>query len=405
MSQITITDSQIKITRKILFGLFGTKEDIIDLAKVDYIVPRKGLVLKQYILIGERNGNLHKLRLEDAEIEKILASCKKLYAPFVKNLDQAVFCEDGLDALKQGSIAKINQNTLWITDDYAVHVPKRRILGFDDSPVSIEIKNIRFFVTQSRKKYVVVPAGFKLYFGTPTDQTYFDLPQKSLAKEINQRLIDNGAPLHDDAAETFKDTFWLGKLLKPFSFFKHEEIGLSESGIIYKYRKGTKLENIYLPYDKLYLMNLRKGLIHSNKIEIYGEQNIITKLQFSNSVITELKEKLKDKNMIDAFSSIRPTMWLGLIKRPFSKRKLFVCDDKLVFTDRKTKKLVAINFKDISNICWKKKKFYYFVGYLFLTGHTKNIRDDQDSEGVEIAMPKSGTPQKRGKKCRNKMLL
>lgn len=360
----------------------------INLASVDFIVPRKGWILKQYIFIGDRQGNWSKIRLDNNELQQVLSACKQHGAPVMRNIGNVMACEDGVGAMANGSPVRIQKNVLWLTDDYVVYVPKRKILGIDDHPVPIAINDVRFSATNPLKKFGIFPAGYGTYFGTPSRQAVFKHPQKEDASALNRHLTECGSPIGQKASAIFKDSFWLGKLLKPFSFRKHEEIGLTDDGVIYKFKKGNKIDNIYLPFDKINYIDLKKGLFHSNYIRIYGEQNILTHLQFSNSVIKQLKEIMKGRQIDEADVVVRPSFMFGLFRRPFARRTIFIVGDKLVFTDTKAKEVVALSADDITNVCWKKKRFFYFVGYLFVFGIPENIRRDQITAEQMFAIPK-----------------
>lgn len=360
----------------------------VKLADVDFIVPRKGWILKQYIFIGNRQGNFYKIRLDDNELQQVLQACRTYNAPMMENLGHVISCGNNVGPLAQGQTIRIHKNALWLTDDYVIFVPKRKILGFDSYPTSIEINNVRFSATSPVKKFGFFPAGYGTYFGTPDAQAVFKHPQKEDSEVLNRHLTKYGSPIGEETSVTFKDKFWLGKLLRPFAFRKHEEISLTDNAIIYKFKKGSKIDNIYLPLDKINYIDLKKGFIHSNYIRIYGEQNIMTHLQFSNQAIKQLKEIMKERHVEDAEAVIRPSFMFGLFRRPFARRSIFVLEDKIMFTDTKAKEVIALNAADITDICWKKKRFFYLVGYLFVFGIPENIRRDQHTEAQMFAIPK-----------------
>ncbi len=377
MSKFTIND-----------GILKTKQGSIALSDVDYLVPRKGLLLGQYIFIGSRNGSYVKVRVSDKEIERILSELKAVNAPIAYNFDNLIEFNEAVGALKSGKSKRMNSNNAWLTDDVVIYVPDRRILATDSNPVCISVKDVVFSTTERVLKFGFLPSGYRTYFGSAHDQAFFYHPEQAHGDKLNQHLIDNGSVIGTEASETFNDCFWLGKLFSPFKFRKHEEIGFSDDAIIYKYKKGSSVETVYLPYDQISYLDIEKGFFHSNYISIFGQQNIMTHLQFSNKAIKAIKKILIDKHIPAASKIIRPRMMLGLLPNPFAKRTLAVFSDKLIFTDSKAKTGITLPIDQIDYIVWKKKYFFYFVGYLFVSGGISNIRRDQSGGSETIGMPK-----------------
>lgn len=140
---------------------------------------------------------------------------------------------------------------------------------------------------------------------------------------------------------------------------------------------------------------MRTGTFHSNKIQIWGQQNIITHLEFSNEAIKALKEILIQKAIPVAEKIIRPRTLFGLFPNPFAKRTLAVFSDKLVFSDTKSKSGITLPIENVEAIVWRKKLPFYLIGYLFVDGEIENIRMDQSGGGETIEMPKIWFSQKK----------
>lgn len=370
-------------------GTLTTKVGTIRLDEVDYIVPRKGWLLKQYVFIGSRFGRVIKIRATNTDIEHIISELKSSNAPVMDNLDKLMEFDKATESLRNGKNKRISKNSVWLTNDYVIYVPKRKILGIDENPECIEIQNVRFSRTVQKKHFGIIPGGYLTYFGSATDQAFFRHPDKGHGEKIKEHLIDNGSVIGTQADVVYKDCFWLGKLKTPLKFFIHEEIGISDDAVIYKYKRGKNEDNIYLPFENIHYIDMEKGLFHSNYIRICGEQNIITRLEFKNKAIEAIKAILIEKAIPVADKIIQPTTFLGLIRNPFAKRTLAIVGERIIYSDSKAKVGVTYRLEQVDSIVWKKKFFLYFVGYLFIEGCYENIRQDQvSSESHQICMPK-----------------
>lgn len=357
--------------------LFWKKSGSIKLNEVDYVVPRQGWILSHYIHIGKRNGEAHKVRISKKLTSTVLEQAQCQGAPLGVNLDNVIEFDNSTSDIKSNNPKAFNKNNLWLTEDVVIYVPKRKILSSDDSPVCIPINDVRFSTTYPQKKWKIIPNGHGTYFGTPSHQAVFLHPKIEHSDRLLNHMKERGAKIGMKSDNEFKDTFWFGKIFKPLLFLRKETIGFNKEGVLYTFKKGKKTETIFLPYDGIKYANLKKGFFHSNNIEIIGEQNIFTHLQFSNKAIKLIKEELATKNIKQAKLILNPRMILGLFRNPLANRSLAVTDDMVTYTDKKTKNVVVFNFDEINDIAWKKKYFFYFVGYLFIEGSANNFRRDQ----------------------------
>ena len=370
-------------------SFFSKKNYEIRLDEVDFIVPRKGWILPHYIHIGNRKGEFYKIRVDKNFTKKLLEVVHNLNAPIKDNLDKVMEFDDSTESLKTFNPKAINKNSLWLLDEYVIYVPERFVLARDASPVCIPINDVRFSTTSPATKWKIIPDGHQTYFGTPQYQAVFKHPKVDHSNKIVDYLKGKGAKIGMESDTEFKDTFWLGKLLKPLLFRRKETIGFNKEGIIYTFKKGKQSETIFLPFEGVKYATLKKGLFRSHHIAIVGEQNIFTKLQFPNEAIQMIKDELDTKNVKQASLIVRPRMMLGLVNNPLAKRSFALLDDKIIFTDKKAKDATVFNFDEVHDIAWKKKYPFFFVGYLFIQGSATNFRKDQaDLTDSLLILPK-----------------
>ena len=252
MSSFTISD-----------GVLLTKAGKIRLDEIDYIIPRKG-ILKKYAFIGSRSGMYVKIKVTDADIEHILSESKAANAPMWNNWENLIEFDNATGTLKSGKRKNISKNCVVLTEERVIYIPKRKLFALDDNPVCVRIGDVVFSNTTQNTLLGFIPIGYRTYFGTSLEQAVFIHPRKDHGELLNAHLIDNGSAIGTTADITFKDTFWLGKLKSPLKFFIHEEIGLTEDAIIYKFKRGKNADTIYLPFDRIHYINIKPGLFHSN---------------------------------------------------------------------------------------------------------------------------------------------
>ena len=364
------------------------RKRIIDLNEIDYIILRKGKILGYYLLFGTFSGDIHKILMTEETAKNVFDICKAGNYPFIDNLAKTVDIEGQKDQLLDRQLVLLQKNHIIKGDGFVYYIPDRKN---GNVGTRLDAEEIIFYTTQPKKNLWIFPGKKgQIYFGGRSEQIYFEFRDKGQIDEIKEHIISHNAPIGQEADKSFADTFWLGKLLRPMKFFHHEEIGLTDDAIIYKYRKGKgkKQDNIYLPFDKITFVSLKKGWLHSNSIIIFGEQNIETKLQFSNSVISLLKETIKKEEARE----VRPTMWFGLLPKPFAKQLLYILySGTLVYWDKKKKRTHHIPYENVTDIAWKKKHWYYLIGYLFIAGDSvENIREDQDNKNssLDVKIPR-----------------
>ena len=369
-------------------GVLLTKAGKIRLDEIDYIIPRKG-ILNNYAFIGSRSGIYVKLKVSNADIEQILSESKAAKAPMWNNWENIIEFDNAIETLKSGKRKNISKNCVIMTEERVIYIPKRRFWASDYNPVCVRIGDVVFSNTTQNTLFGFIPTGYRTYFGTSLEQAVFVHPSKDHGERLNTHLINNGSAIGTTADITFKDTFWFGKLKSPLKFFIHEEIGLTQDAIIYKFKRGKNTDTIYLPFDRIHYINIKPGLFRSNGIIICGEQNIITHLQFKNKDIAMIKGALVDLAIPFAERIIRPTYMMGLFTNPFAKRSLAVVGDRLIYTDAKAKKSISYCLHQVDDLVWKKKFFFYFFGYLFISGAEQNIRQDQVGvDSLRFCIPK-----------------
>ena len=207
------------------------------------------------------------------------------------------------------------------------------------------------------------------------------------AKHLEEHLKKNGSKIGVEEQMRYNNAKWIGNLIKPSLWTLQESIGFANDGVVFESRKGGKRERLFLPFSEINYVLAKKNFVGSNSIVICGQQNIATKLRFSNTVIQEVLDKLKDAKLSVPVGDVRPTWMLGLFKNPMAKRRLTIFSDKIIYYDSKTNDVISFKPEDVINLAWKKKEFYYLVGYLFFEVHSSNIRKDQNSSTFEFVMP------------------
>lgn len=363
--------------------LLGSKKSI-PYSEIRYFVYRSTSILhRSYVLIGRRSSLFKSL---GARIYMNLDEAKKLLdfliskgAPIGKDLVK-VMTGDNFAPLDPAALKTNNSYSLWMYPDYIFCIGKNGSDDFDKNTERIPNDKIRFVSTVGTNE---------VYFGGPEGQFSFKtFKRKERVEQLKAFAAANGARVGQEMIDCHSDTFWLGKLLKPTKFFHSEQLGVSSDGLNYTWRRGRKQDNIFLPYEEIKFTQLRKGLFHSNYIHIYGEQNVVSNLQFPNSAIGKLRDQLKKSQAQNVKMSLRPRTMFGLIPSPIARRRILMTDNGVVFKGKSPKEIVYAKPDEVTNMCWKKRHFFYLVGHLFYEVQGNNIRKDQGTSHQSVYMPR-----------------
>lgn len=389
MAKITIQDG---ILRKKSGFFLWKKIAEIDLSEVEIFVPRVGLYPKRYVFIGSADGEIHKMRLGRNLTKQVLDELKNHNAPIFDHLDSTLDPDGVCEGFNDGNCGLMNANNVWMTSENIVYIPKRKFLMPDSEPICMSIADVLFSSTSPNTMLGFLPKGHATYFGGESDQAIFKHPNINYAIRLEEHLKNNGSKIGQEANEVFKSGgFSLFYLFSPSKWGVKETIGFTDDGIVYEREKGKKRERLFLPYEELYYAEAKTSFLGFNYISICGQQNIFTKRRFSNKAIKLIKETLDAHNVQEPKQELRPTWIFGLFEYPFSKRKLAIFSDRFLYTDSLTKEVISFDGYAVENLAWKKKHWFYFVGYLFFEVKWSNIRKDQQSQGpqtVKFAMPK-----------------
>lgn len=212
----------------------------------------------------------------------------------------------------------------------------------------------------------------------------------------------------ETAAEYHTDAFHPSVIYTPKLWFTHSKMGFTEKGILYNQKTFKTNDNIFIPYDKVNLAIFQRNWLwpFAQKVEIFGEQNILPSRKYSNSAISAIKDEL-DKRSVGKFDGQCYTpsylsRWWGvllsvtivyylvvrLLKSVSKRNKLYVSNQSVLWTgevyafnpeegdgrNKLSQSSVLVRAEDVRAVVYVKEKWYHLWGYLCIWAHPSNIR-------------------------------
>lgn len=243
---------------------------------------------------------------------------------------------------------------------------------------------------------------------------YSSLKIKNITAESMRNIFafvkQHGGNLDENEAdESYSDIFSPTVIFHPTQWFYHSSIGFKDGGVVFKQKTFKTDDNIFLPYDKINMIVCKHSLVSFGaKIQIFGEQNILPKKQYSKGDAHAIEQKLFDNGVKslqgEAFLPSYHTSWIGILLSiitlsiyhwlvvAFTKKRnqIIIGDKKFSWNnkvyayspdiDKNKRQLVkgvdgfVCNCDEIKDCVYLKKHWYSLWGYLFIWVHPSNIR-------------------------------
>lgn len=297
--------------------------------------------------------------------------------------------------------------------DNALIINRREVMFMNPHHVisSQKVKRYHANMLNSEDVKYVYSSGFirpDLYIGT--DATYLKIAgvKNDDAKAALDYLSAYNENFCESAAEYLTDAFHPKVLFSPKLWFTHSKIGFTEKGILYNQKTFKTNDNIFLPYDKVNLATFQRNWLwpFCQKVEIFGEQNILPGRKYSNSAISAIRQEL-DKRSVGKFEGECYTpsylsKWWGVLLsitivyyllvmalKSMSKRnKLYISDASILWTGdvfafnpdggesrhKLSQSAVIVSTEDVRAVAYVKKRWFHLWGYICIWAHPSNIR-------------------------------
>jgi hypothetical protein len=389
-NQIILSDSEITIQKK-------KKTESYSYDQLDFcIVKRRWLSFSNscvYLGYSDEEGQIKGgyFYIPSEHSQKLLDELKKRNAKCFSPSKKVITAKSPWFSLNR------NKDTLWLNSRYVIS-SRLAIKSILSKPQpSLQIGSIKFFFTKNGN----------LRMG-PNPQLVVKHVSKANILEANDYLAAAGCQVCAKMDEAF-ESIDLG--------FTHATVGYNENGVIYSYKDFRNVDKAFLPYEKINLYYSWWSFPGWYMI-VLGEQNIEPGVRFKRADVDKLHEKLKEHGVESTdgglvFRSSLHTSWFGVLfswltlgiyhlllafflkfkKRPV--KSILVCGDKVLTRGKIYRHTIedatsalykggtacAAKVKDVKAVIYRKERWFYLWGDVYVRLQPENIREDVDSEG------------------------
>lgn len=273
----------------------------------------------------------------------------------------------------------INQQYVAYSNDWLFHF-KTKLIGKLETD-STPIREMAFFVENKKNIY----CGYHR-------QVIVNVNSQNVRKELKQHC-ESLAPRLKETGDTYKSSWFasLKDLFNPSRWFFPDRLTLTDNAVLYTRKTLRKDEMTYLPYRRINLFLIEKGLL-TRRVEFYGEQNIVPRYSFKRKDVVEIEKKIQAESVpVSNGSSFKSSKifhrnWLG--KGP----RILCFDDNFVYYPCRLKRQTiktdakSLRYDDITEITWHRGWFKFF-GTLVIQGKPENIRLDQSNNYILCVLP------------------
>ena len=250
---------------------------------------------------------------------------------------------------------------------------------------STPIEYMAFYVEQ--KNYVY--CGYHRQVRVKIYNPIFRKEIKEHCKKIAPRLNEKGDDFKSPWFGRLKDLFNIPRWIHP------DRLTLSDNAVIYTRKTFRKDEMTYLPYAKINMFVVSKGVFR-RIISFYGEQNIVPKYTFKTSDTKKIMEIVESHSVHALYGdSFRSSAFFS--KNWFGKAPRVVCfDNNMIYypnrlKNKTIKALVEyLDYSDCQKVTWYRPWFNFF-GTLVIEGASENIRLDQGNMNSYWVLPQLWT--------------